>query len=270
VPRRLVTTEDQADDLGADLDIGQTVTVDLGEQQTGHEIVGTLVADTPLADQVVDVRSELGMASAETLAPLGAIFVDVLAPHDVVGPSSEQRPVLAGYPDHVRDDIDRDRRREVLDHLAVAALQERFEVFVGELAHERLDAHGFVMGDDGVDDATDLAVARLGHLAHELLFFGHHHTRFAIARAEGVDVFYTGHDVTMAGEEPTDRYLRYRARRPQRAVRVVRDVGIDLEGIELDDAHVRPVPDALSRALIWSVACGTSGSLRVASEPNVP
>jgi len=115
-----------------------------------------------------------------------------------------------------------------------------------------IDAHGLVVGDDGVDDAADLAVPRLGHLAHELLFFGYDDTRFAIARAEGVDVFDAGHDIAMAGEEPSDRYLRNRTRRPQCAMRVVRNIGIYLEWIELDDAH------------------GRGGSLRVICEPNVP
>ena len=40
--RRLVAAQDQADHLGADLDVGQPVAIDLGVEQARLEVVGTL------------------------------------------------------------------------------------------------------------------------------------------------------------------------------------------------------------------------------------
>jgi hypothetical protein len=89
------------------------------------------------------------------------------------------------------------------------------------------------MGDRGVDDAPDLAVARLVDLVDELLFGRHDDARLAEARQEHVDVLRGLDDVVLRGEVPTAGALGDRARGPHLGEQLVRNVR-PLERIDLD------------------------------------
>ena len=111
--------------------------------------------------------------------------------------------------------------------------EDGIEVLVAQLAHEAFDVHRLVMGDGGVDDAADLAVARFVDLVDELLFGRDDDARLAKARQEHVDVLRSLDDIVLRGEVPTADALRDRARGPHLGEQLVGNVR-PLERIDLD------------------------------------
>ena len=83
---------------------------------------------------------------------------------------------------------------------------------IAQVAGEGLDPADAVLGDRRVDDLADLAVARLGDLADQLLLRRHHHARLAEARLERLEILGGREHVLVSGEEPrARRRLRHRA-----------------------------------------------------------
>ena len=82
----------------------------------------------------------------------------------------------------------RDRGGELGDQITLPPGQERFEILVRQVADERLDPHGLVVGEHGVDQASDPAVAGLGNLGKDLFLLGHDDARLPVIRLEGVHI----------------------------------------------------------------------------------
>ncbi len=201
VTRGLVARDEEEDELGARLDVGEHAAVDLALQQSGDEVVARIVAAG--GDERVDVVGELGVRARQADATLVAVGRRPGALHDLVGPRRPEVEVVGRRAEQVRDDVVRHRHHEVVHELDRAGAGEQVvEQVVAQLFAERLDVHQTVHGDGRVDDAPDLPVARLRDLVDQLFLVGHDDARLAEARLEEVDVLRGREHVGVAGEVP--------------------------------------------------------------------
>jgi hypothetical protein len=235
VPGGLVAGHEEERELGSHLEVGEALAVDLGVQQPRDEVVGRIGCSAALGDHAVEVGGELRRHPGEPFAVdaiLSLVLRGVGALHDDVGPLGEARVVGRIGAEQVRDHRRRDRRHVLGDQVAATPREQAVEQLVAQVAGERLHPADAVLRDRRVDDAADLPVARLGDLADQLLLGRHHHTRFAEARLERVEVLRRREHVLVAGEVPrTRRGLRHRALGTQAREVLVRDAGRDVERI---------------------------------------
>ena len=127
----------QQDELLDELLCGEPVAFVLGRDHAGEQIVAGVRA-LPRDELVGEVPHRV--ARDEDRAHLVGREDRVEALHDRAGPLAQLRPVaVVRDAEHLRDDRERQREREVGDHvhLAGAARLDRVEVLVDELLHAR-------------------------------------------------------------------------------------------------------------------------------------
>ena len=86
----------------------------------------------------------------------------------VVGPLEEHLALLGTHPEHVADDRHRQRRGEIPDEVALAALAHRVDQRVAQRVDRRLKVFHAFAGEAGVDELAPQQMLRVVHLDHHL------------------------------------------------------------------------------------------------------
>jgi hypothetical protein len=230
---RLVAGDDQEHELSPYGDVRQVPALDLGFQQAGEKVVGRRRVLPSGGDEGIDVRGEFRVGAGQPDTALGAVEGGIGPLHYVIAPAPKLLPVLPGHADQMGDDVDRDGHHEVGDQIAVTTADQRVQVLVAQVADERLEAHGLVIRDAGIDDLSHPAVAGLDYLVYELLLFGHHHARGAETGHEGVHLANGLEHLGLSRQEPPDGDAGHGAVAAHRPELLVRDMVLGPEGIEL-------------------------------------
>jgi hypothetical protein len=159
----LVAADEDQQRLRDDLVVGHAVAVDLGLHEHAHQVVRGLGA--PGLDDGGGVGHVLavGVGGVHDHVVGGAAALRL---EHVVGPAEQVAAVLGGHAQHVADHHHRQQRGDVVDEVALAALDHRVDDLVAHLAHlVGLVAHP-AGGEAAVDQLAPAPVLGVVHVDH--------------------------------------------------------------------------------------------------------
>ena len=142
----------------AGLDAVAPVDGDLG--QPGEHVVGR--AAPLVGGEGVEVADHLEHG---VLPRRGRVHLAGLAVQAEVEPLADLLAFSLGHPEHPRDHLDGERRREVGHDVEPVPLGERFEEAGDDLAHQRLEAGDRPRGEHAADQGPEAVV--LGRVHHD-------------------------------------------------------------------------------------------------------
>ncbi len=154
----LVAGDDHEIAEGDDLVVCQVFAVDLGVEQSAHQ-VGAGIA-TPLGDELGEVLAQLEEAGdAGRRDVLYALF----ALEHRVGPGAQGIAVVARHGEQLADDVHRQTRREVADDVELPRAAQRVEILGGQLADADLELHHPARREAARHEIAHAGVARRVH-----------------------------------------------------------------------------------------------------------
>ena len=137
VARRLVAADEDQQRLVQHVVGAEAVAVDLGVHEHAHEVVGRRAPDARATACVQNVGvARHGASIAWTYLLVGCAAA--LRAHHVVGPAQQVVAILGRDAEHVADQDHRQRRRDVADEVALAALAHLVDDRVADVADLRL------------------------------------------------------------------------------------------------------------------------------------
>jgi len=213
VARGLVARDDQQHEERRELLVGERLAVDLGVDERGDEVVAGVPAAV-LGELLRELR-ELGAGGQQLrddLRGIAAAVLGIARAEDDVG-AVEDEPVLALRDrGHVADDLERERRGDLGDEVALALLDDGVDDRLGGARHVGLDPVDHAGREAARHDAAQSRVARVVHVDHraeELVEGGRHVADVrALTGAEEFGLARHFEDVGVLGHRPEARAAR--------------------------------------------------------------
>ena len=159
----LVAADQDQQCLEHDLVIRHPLALDLGVDQNREQVVGRVGAT--VGDHL---HRERGVGGERVHQLLDGQLVDRRgqSAHQVVGPLQQLVALFGQHAEHVTDDRHRQRRGDVADEVALAALTHRVDQRVTQVLDGRHLVHDALAGEPGVDELAAQDVRRIVHVDH--------------------------------------------------------------------------------------------------------